>query len=37
MNFDGTVDSAHMDYIIRDFERDGLEEEKNLVKDIVEE
>src|SRR5699024_11510465 len=22
MNFDGTVDSAHMDYIIRDFERD---------------
>ncbi|AHA97273.1 peptidase T [Lactobacillus johnsonii] len=35
MNFDGTVDSAHMDYIIRDFERDGLEERKNLVKDIV--
>ena len=35
MNFDGTVDSAHMDYIIRDFERDGLERRKNLVKDIV--
>lgn len=35
MNFDGTVDSAHMDYIIRDFKRDGLERRKNLVKDIV--
>ncbi|RVU71711.1 MULTISPECIES: peptidase T [Lactobacillus] len=35
MNFDGTVDHAHLDYIIRDFERDGLEERKNLVKDIV--
>ncbi|MDK8392796.1 peptidase T, partial [Lactobacillus gasseri] len=33
--FDGTVDSAHMDYIIRDFKRDGLERRKNLVKDIV--
>lgn len=35
MNFDGTVDNAHMDYIIRDFERDGLKERKNLVKSIV--
>lgn len=35
MNFEGTVDSAHLDYIIRDFERDGLEERKNLVKSIV--
>lgn len=35
MNFDGTVDNAHLDYIIRDFERDGLEERKNLVKSIV--
>ena len=26
----------HMDYIIRDFEREGLEERKNLVKSIVE-
>lgn len=36
MNFDGTVDNAHLDYIIRDFERDGLEKRKNLVKSIVE-
>lgn len=35
MNFEGTVDNAHLDYIIRDFERDGLEERKNLVKSIV--
>ena len=35
MNFEGTVDHAHLDYIIRDFERDGLEERKNLVKSIV--
>lgn len=35
MNFAGTVDNAHLDYIIRDFERDGLEERKNLVKSIV--
>ncbi|QNQ82187.1 peptidase T [Lactobacillus sp. PV012] len=35
MNFEGTVDSAHLDYIIRDFERQGLEERKNLVKSIV--
>ncbi|WEV36127.1 peptidase T [Lactobacillus sp. ESL0677] len=35
MNFTGTVDNAHLDYIIRDFERDGLEQRKNLVKSIV--
>ncbi|GFZ27044.1 peptidase T [Lactobacillus corticis] len=35
MNFEGTVDSAHLDYIIRDFKRDGLERRKNLVKSIV--
>lgn len=35
MSFNGTVDNAHLDYIIRDFERDGLEERKNLVKSIV--
>lgn len=34
-NFSGTVDNAHLDYIIRDFERDGLEKRKNLVKSIV--
>lgn len=35
MNFEGTVDNAHMDYIIRDFERDGLEARKQVVKDLV--
>ena len=35
MNLDGTVDHAHMSYIIRDFERDGLEARKTLVKSIV--
>ncbi|UTH90922.1 peptidase T [Lactobacillus acidophilus] len=35
MSFDGTVDNAHLDYIIRDFERDGLEARKNLVKSTV--
>lgn len=35
MNFKGTVDNAHLDYIIRDFERDGLEKRKALVKEIV--
>ncbi|MCT0191801.1 peptidase T [Lactobacillus helveticus] len=35
LSFDGTVDHAHLAYIIRDFERDGLEERKNLVKSIV--
>ncbi|WEV40712.1 peptidase T [Lactobacillus sp. ESL0681] len=34
-NFTGTVDHARLDYIIRDFEREGLEERKNLVKAIV--
>ena len=35
LSFNGTVDNAHLDYIIRDFERDGLEDRKNLVKSIV--
>jgi tripeptide aminopeptidase len=35
MNFKGTVDNAHLDYIIRDFERDGLEKRKALIKEIV--
>ncbi|MCO6528169.1 MAG: peptidase T [Lactobacillus sp.] len=35
MNLTGTVDNAHMDYIIRDFEREGLEERKALVKSLV--
>lgn len=35
MDFKGTVDNAHLDYIIRDFERDGLEKRKALVKEIV--
>lgn len=35
LNFQGTVDNAHLDYIIRDFERTGLEKRKNLVKKIV--
>ncbi|CCI85596.1 tripeptide aminopeptidase [Lactobacillus pasteurii DSM 23907 = CRBIP 24.76] len=35
MNFEGTVDNAHMDYIIRDFEREGLEARKQVVKDLV--
>lgn len=34
-DFQGTVDNAYLEYIIRDFERDGLERRKNLVKDIV--
>lgn len=34
-NFQGTVDNAQLEYIIRDFERDGLEKRKNLVKEIV--
>lgn len=36
-DFKGTVDNAHLEYIIRDFERDGLEKRKNLVKKIVNE
>ena len=35
MDFSGTVDNAHLAYIIRDFERDGLESRKDLVKQIV--
>ena len=34
-DFQGTVDNAYLEYIIRDFKRDGLERRKNLVKDIV--
>lgn len=34
-DFQGTVDNAYLEYIVRDFERDGLERRKNLVKDIV--
>ncbi|MBA1393691.1 peptidase T, partial [Lactobacillus sp. XV13L] len=32
MNFEGTVDHAHLDYIVRDFERDGLKRRKDVVK-----
>ena len=35
MNFSGTVDNAHLAYIIGDFKRDGLEARKNLVKEKV--
>lgn len=28
LSLDGTVDEAHMAYIIRDFDRDGLETRK---------
>lgn len=35
MDFSGTVDNAHLAYIIRDFKRDGLEGRKNLVKEKV--
>lgn len=35
MDFSGTVDNAHLAYIIRDFKRDGLEARKNLVKERV--
>lgn len=35
LSFNGTVDNAHLEYIIRDFERDGLEERKDMVKTIV--
>lgn len=34
-DFQGTVDNTYLEYIVRDFERDGLERRKNLVKDIV--
>lgn len=36
LSFKGTVDNAHMEYIIRDFERTGLEHRKQVVKDLVE-
>lgn len=36
-NFTGTVDNAHMEYIVRDFERKGLESRKDKVKAIVNE
>ncbi|BDR56499.1 peptidase T [Xylocopilactobacillus apis] len=36
LSLDGSVDQARMSYIIRDFERDGLEERKELVNKIVE-
>ncbi|MEE9112667.1 MAG: peptidase T [Lactobacillus delbrueckii] len=35
MDFSGTVDNAHLAYIIRDFKRDGLEARKNLIKEKV--
>ncbi|BDR60527.1 peptidase T [Lactobacillus xylocopicola] len=35
MNFSGTVDNAHLDYIIRDFERTGLKQRKQLVQSLV--
>lgn len=35
MDFSGTVDNAHLAYIIRDFKRNGLEARKNLVKEKV--
>lgn len=34
-NFQGSVDNAQLEYIIRDFKRDGLENRKDLVKAIV--
>ncbi|KJY61436.1 peptidase T [Lactobacillus apis] len=34
-DFQGTVDNAYLEYIVRDFKRDGLARRKNLVKDIV--
>ncbi|WP_129044968.1 peptidase T [Companilactobacillus metriopterae] len=37
LEFNGTVDSATMSYIIRDFERDGLEERKNKIIAITDE
>lgn len=33
--FNGTIDEVNMEYIIRDFDREGLENRKQLVKDIV--
>lgn len=36
LSLDGTVDEAHMAYIIRDFERDGLETRKALAAKVAE-
>ncbi|WP_010623545.1 peptidase T [Companilactobacillus versmoldensis] len=35
LSLNGTVDSADMSYIIRDFERNGLENRKNKINQIV--
>ncbi|MCT7839519.1 MAG: peptidase T, partial [Lactobacillus iners] len=35
LKFEGTVDHAHLEYIIRDFKRDNLEKRKELVQNIV--
>ncbi|MDN6029248.1 MAG: peptidase T [Lactobacillus sp.] len=35
LHLSGIVDHAELEYIIRDFERDGLEARKQLVRDIV--
>lgn len=35
LSFQGTVDHAHLEYIIRDFERAGLEKRKQTVQQIV--
>lgn len=35
LNIDGTVDHTDMEYIIRDFDREGLKKRKQMVKDIV--
>ncbi|GKQ42668.1 peptidase T [Companilactobacillus sp. RD055328] len=37
LNFEGTVDSAHLDYIIRDFTRDGLNKRKDIAQKIADE
>ncbi|MEJ1299043.1 peptidase T [Latilactobacillus sakei] len=36
LSLDGTVDEAHMAYIIRDFDRDGLETRKAFVAKVAE-
>ena len=35
LSFNGTVDAAKMSYIIRDFERTGLEQRKQLAREIA--
>lgn len=37
LNLNGTAEDAHMDYIIRDFERAGLNRRRQLVLDIAKE